>query len=119
MLASGIVIAYVPMQFATELILIGGSMTFIGLLFAMFVFLSGVFVLMRPEFSRELGIFGVAMAILSIFGALGGLVVGMLIGIVGGNLCIAWRHPSEVSTDDGGSSSSSRGVVATLVGVIR
>lgn len=95
LLLSGVVIAYVPLQFATELLLVGGSFTFIGLLFAVLVSLAGAFALMRPEFSRELGIFGIAMSILSIFGALGGLVVGMAIGIVGGNLCVAWQPPAE------------------------
>lgn len=105
LLLSGLVIAYVPMQFATELLLVGGSFTFIGLLFATLVSLTGVFVLMRPEFSRELGILGVTMSILSIFGALGGLVVGMLVGIVGGNLCIAWDAPADEESAPGASSS--------------
>lgn len=106
LLLSGLIIAYVPMQFATELLLVGGSFTFIGLLFAALVFLTGVFALMRPDLSRELGILGVTMSILSIFGALGGLVVGMLIGIVGGNLCVAWQPSSDEEETSSAASSS-------------
>jgi MFS family permease len=113
LLLSGLLIAYVPLQFATELLLVGGSLTFIGLLFAVLVFLSGVFALMRPEFSREIGIFGVAMAVLSIFGALGGLVVGMLIGVLGGNLCIAWQSPPDEQD------SSGQGFVTSIISVVR
>jgi len=109
LLLAGLVIAYVPMQFATELLLVGGSFTFIGLLFAVLVALTGVFALMRPDLSRELGILGVAMSILSIFGALGGLVVGMLVGIVGGNLCIAWDPSAD---EEPATPSSSSGATA-------
>lgn len=102
LILSGLIIAYVPMQFATELLLVGGSFTFVGLLFAALVFLTGLFALMRPDLSRELGILGITMSILSIFGALGGLVVGMLVGIVGGNLCVAWRQPDGSGDDPEG-----------------
>lgn len=94
LMLSGGLIAFVPLQFATELLLVGGSYTFIGLLFAVLVFLSGVVALRRPAFAPEAGLVGAAMAILSIFGALGGLFVGLLVGVVGGNLCLAWRHES-------------------------
>lgn len=100
LLLAGVVIAFVPLQFATELLLIGGSLTFIGLLFATLVFLTGVFALLRPDFSREIGILGIAMSILSIFGALGGLVVGLVIGVLGGNLCMAWRPPEHADAGE-------------------
>jgi hypothetical protein len=94
LLLAGVVIGYVPLQFAGELIFIGGSFTIIGLVFATFVFLCGAFALWMPEHSTVFGVAGVALAILSLMGALGGLFVGMLLGILGGNLCVAW-HPPE------------------------
>lgn len=106
LMLAGVIIAYVPVQFATELLLVGGSFTFLGLLFAVLVFLSGLFALKRPEFAQELGIFGVAMSILSIFGALGGLFVGLFVGLVGGNLCIAWRSPADADADEARTASS-------------
>lgn len=96
LILASLVIAWVPAQFAFELLFIGGTYTVIGLVFALLVFLSGAFALMRPEMSRAFGIAGVAFSILSLVGALGGLLVGMILGIVGGNLCIAWQP------DDGG-----------------
>lgn len=106
LMVSGLLIAYVPLHFATELLLIGGAFTFIGLLFAVLVFLTGVFALYRPEFSTMIGVIGIAMSILSIFGALGGLVVGMLLGIVGGNLCVAWTDEADVETGENGGNES-------------
>lgn len=98
LMVSGVLIAYVPLQYAAELLLVGGAFTFVGLVVAVSAFLCGLFALMRPDLSTMIGVTGVAMSILSIFGALGGLVVGMVVGIVGGNLCIAW---AEVDRDGG------------------
>ena len=91
LMLAGLVIGWVPAQFAPELVFIGGTFTIIGLVFAAFVFLTGAFALYRPELSTILGISGVTLSILSLLGALGGLFVGMMIGIVGGNLCVAWQ----------------------------
>lgn len=93
LMIGGIIIGWVPIQFATELAIIGGSFTVIGLVFAAMVFLTGAFVMARPEMSTIFGVIGIALSILSLIGALGGMFVGMLVGIAGGNLCIAWRNP--------------------------
>jgi hypothetical protein len=107
---AGVVIGYVPIQFATELAVIGGAQSVIGLIFAVLVFLTGIFVLARPEVSTMFGVVGIALSILSLIGALGGLFIGMLLGIAGGNLCIAWQDPNpdrSTSTSSGGMGSSS------------
>jgi hypothetical protein len=83
MLAGGL-IGYVPLQFAFELMLVGGSYTVVGVTWAVGVFLTGAFALYRPEFSTMLGVLGVALSILSLLGALGGVLLGMVLGIVGG-----------------------------------
>lgn len=100
LLLAGVLIAYVPTQFAFELALVGGGSTFVGMLWAVAVSLTGAFVIYRPDLSTILGVVGVALSILSLLGALGGFLVGMLLGIVGGNLCIAWRP--ERGGDGGG-----------------
>lgn len=104
LMLAGIVIGYVPIQFATELAVIGGAQSVIGLIFAVLVFLTGVFVLARPEVSTIFGVVGIALSILSLIGALGGLFIGMLLGIAGGNLCIAWQDPNPDRTTTGSSS---------------
>lgn len=43
-----------------------------------------------PEKVQIFGIVGMIFSILSLIGALGGLIIGMLLGIVGGALCAAW-----------------------------
>lgn len=91
---AGLIIGWVPYQFAFELLLVGGSYTFVGLFWAVAVFLTGAFVLYRPEFSTIFGVVGVVLSILSLLGALGGLLIGMILGIVGGNLCVAWSPPA-------------------------
>lgn len=95
LMLAGLVIGWVPAQFAGELVFVGGTYTVVGLVFAAFVFLTGAFALYRPDLSTILGVSGVALAILSLLGALGGLFVGMLVGILGGNLCVAWSPPDD------------------------
>lgn len=95
LILASLVIAWVPAQFAFELMFIGGAYTVIGLVFALLVFLSGAFALIRPERSRTFGIAGIVFSIMSLAGALGGLLIGMVLGIVGGNLCIAWQSDKE------------------------
>ncbi|WP_336000911.1 DUF6114 domain-containing protein [Halorientalis halophila] len=104
LMIGGIVIGWVPIQFATELAIIGGSFTVIGLVFAAMVFLTGAFVMARPELSTIFGVIGIALSILSLIGALGGMFVGMIIGIVGGNLCVAWQNPNPEPDTARGSS---------------
>lgn len=104
LMLAGLIIGYVPIQFATELAIVGGAFTVVGLVFAVMVFLTGAFVLARPEMSTIFGVIGIALSILSIIGALGGLFIGMLIGIAGGNLCVAWQNPNP---DTSSSTSSS------------
>jgi hypothetical protein len=94
LMLGGFVIGWLPIQFATELAVIGGAFTVIGLIFAVMVFLTGAFVMAKPELSTIFGVIGIALSILSLIGALGGFLIGMLLGIIGGNLCIAWRDPN-------------------------
>jgi hypothetical protein len=105
LMLAGLVIGYVPIQFATELAVVGGAFTVIGLVFAVMVFLTGAFALARPGMSTIFGVIGIALSILSIIGALGGLFVGMLIGIAGGNLCVAWQNPNPDTSSSSSSSS--------------
>jgi len=93
LIIGGLLIGYVPLQFASELMLIGGAFTVVGLLFAALVGFCGVGVLAKPRYSTIFGVFGVAFSTLSLFGALGGLFIGMLVGTLGGVLSYAWEPP--------------------------
>lgn len=101
---AGIIIAWVPMQILPDIIFIGGQMAgflAIGAMFGVFVFLTGAFALYKPQYSDMIGVIGVVLSIFSLFGSLGGLFLGMLLGILGGNLCVAWKPDadSDVSSD--------------------
>ncbi len=91
---------YVPIFIAKDTIFIGGStVAYIGLVNASFVFLIGVFALTKPEYSRMLGYAGVVFSFTSLMGALGGLFIGMILALIGSNLCLAWE--SELVEESG------------------
>lgn len=107
LLLAGIIVGYVPVRYTMDLIMIGGAYATLGLVFAVLVFLTGVGALLRvagvgahltPDLSTLMGIAGIAFSLLSVFGALGGLLAGSSIGVVGGVLSILWQ-PSSADSD--------------------
>lgn len=88
---AGGVIAIVPIQFGNLLALVGFQNTTVGLFIGGGIVLCGIAAFLWPSFSRELGIVTLALSVLSLFGALGGLVVGLVLGIIGGNMLMAWK----------------------------
>lgn len=98
---AGVIVAYVTVGYTRPLLGIGGPFTGIGLWFGLLLCLTGIIALFRPHRSTILGILGVAFSILSVVGSLGGLLVGLLIGIAGGNMLIAW-HPPDPRGDSRG-----------------
>ncbi|WP_246987551.1 DUF6114 domain-containing protein [Halorientalis marina] len=95
LIGAGAVIAYVPLRFEGLLSIIGGGSPVVGFLVGGALACCGVGVHVAPSFSTELGVVAMALSVLSIFGALGGLVVGLVLGLLGGNICIAWRPAPE------------------------
>lgn len=93
LILAGLVIGYVPSQFAGALFLLGKSFTMIGVIFAVLVLMCGVMAITSPEYADLVGTAGVVFSILSIFGALGGFGIGLLLGVVGGNLAASWKPP--------------------------
>jgi hypothetical protein len=91
LVAAGGAVAVVPLRFADLLALVGGGSPVLGIGMGSAIALCGIGVHALPEFSTEIGAMAMALSILSIFGALGGLLVGLLLGLIGGNLCIAWQ----------------------------
>ncbi|MFB6163647.1 MAG: DUF6114 domain-containing protein [Haloarculaceae archaeon] len=91
---AGVVIAAAPIYFADLLARIGWQSPAVGILLGALVALCGIGVYLLPTLSREFGVVAMALSIVSLFGALGGMLVGMLLGIVGGGLCVAWKPTS-------------------------
>jgi len=91
---AGVVIAIVPFQFQKLLSVIGGGNTTVGLLLGGGIVLCGIGAFLKPDFSTELGIVTMALSVLSLFGAFGGLLVGLILGIIGSNMLLAWKPNS-------------------------
>jgi hypothetical protein len=104
---ASLVIAWIPINIAPDTILIGETLSPIGLLFAALVFLCGIFALTRPGNADIFGVFGVVFSIFSLYGALGGLGIGLVLGIIGGVLCYAWRDEDEGEGGSGGTDDES------------
>jgi hypothetical protein len=81
----------VTLGYAPSLLFIGNTVALIGLVVSSFVFLTGIFALTKPEYSTVIGYVGIPLSIISLMGALGGLFIGMILGIIGSCLCIAWE----------------------------
>ncbi|MFB6083454.1 MAG: DUF6114 domain-containing protein [Halorientalis sp.] len=99
----GMIIAAIPVRLQMISATQGPSYSALGIVFAAMVVACGVFAVVKPQLSTLIGVTGIAMSILSLIGAFGGLVIGMLVGIVGGSLCVAWQEPGtgEAETPTG------------------
>jgi len=58
------------------------------------VIISAVMLIQRPQEHSTWGILIVIFSVLSIFGAMGGLDVGLILGLIGGVLALTW-HPTR------------------------
>jgi len=95
LIAAGAVVAYVPLRFQDLLSIIGGGSPVVGFLVGSALACRGLAVHAAPSFSTELGVVAMALSVLSVFGALGGLVVDLVLGRLGANVCIAWQPAPE------------------------
>jgi hypothetical protein len=113
---SGLAILWIPVNLYW-MAFVPGSFAFAGILFGTLVLSCGVIGWLMPQYVRLLGAFAIILSIASIIGALGGLIIGTLLGIVGGSLCIAWgptsRPSHEINGQSGGIRSAEREAVAT------
>lgn len=95
LLVAALLIGYIPIHFTSELMFIGGSFTIVGLLFAVLLGFCGLAALRWPHLSTMFGVLGIALSTLSLIGALGGFLIGMVLGTAGGILCYAWEVPGD------------------------
>jgi hypothetical protein len=66
----------------------------LGIIFGLIVIASAIMLNRRPTQHTTWGILILIFSILGIFGGMGGYLVGLILGIVGGALAIAWKHPT-------------------------
>lgn len=87
---SGLIILWVPAMLY-EVAVAPGSILFVGFFLGGLTLLLGILAYIMPKLSTLFGIFMIFASVLSIMGALGGFVIGTILGIIGGSLCIAWK----------------------------
>jgi hypothetical protein len=85
----GVVVGAVPVLFRSSLAIVGSLQVLIGLVVAGGMVLCGAVAFTRPGYAVAVGIPGILLSLLSLIGALGGFLIGMLLGIVGGALATA------------------------------
>jgi hypothetical protein len=94
---SGLIILWVPAKLY-EVAAAPGSILFVGFFLGGLTLLMGVLSYIMPRLSTLLGVLGIFAAVLSIMGALGGFLIGTILGIIGGSMLIAWK-PTLDTTD--------------------
>lgn len=87
---AGMMILYIPVHLYA-IAFIPGSLIFVGFLFGGLTLLLGVLSYIYPQFSTVLGTIVIFLSVLSIMGALGGFLIGTILGIIGGSLLVAWE----------------------------
>lgn len=98
-LVAGLMILYIPIHLFA-IAFSPGSYAILGILFGGLITLSGILAYFYPNLSTIFGIVTIFLSVLSIMGALGGFLIGTIIGIVGGALCIGWKAETiTISTD--------------------
>jgi hypothetical protein len=94
LLLAGLAMAFIPLVAAGTLPFAVGSFTGSAVLFALLLVVCGLSALTFPRLSSVVGLSGMLVSVLSVFGALGGYLVGSFFGGVGGLLTFAWRPPT-------------------------
>ncbi|GAB6876583.1 long-chain-fatty-acid--CoA ligase [Thermaerobacter litoralis] len=89
-LIAGFLILWMPLNLFPFAFL-PDTLIFLGYLFSGLVIATAIAGYLLPAASTYLGILVILFSIVSIFGALGGLFVGAILGILGGSLMVAWQ----------------------------
>jgi hypothetical protein len=94
-LVAGVLILYGPLQLLQFAMLPGSDMwsavTVGGVLFCM-----GIIQLLAPRFAVITGTIAIVLSLVSLITAMGGFIIGMILGLTGGALGVAWKPPSLV-----------------------
>ncbi|MDC3414566.1 DUF6114 domain-containing protein [Aquibacillus sp. 3ASR75-11] len=97
-LLAGFMILYIPLQLYS-IAFVPGSFAFIGFLFGGLIVIMGVLNFIYPAFSTVFGVITIFLSVLSVMGALGGFLIGTILGIIGGSLSIGWEHKELTMMD--------------------
>lgn len=89
-LLAGLLILYIPLHLYA-IAFIPGTFVFIGFIFGGLTLIIGILGYIYPQFSTVFGVVTIFLSVLSVMGALGGFIVGTILGIIGGSLLIGWE----------------------------
>jgi len=104
----GVLIGYIPLRVAMSMALVPQTYMFAGAIFGIVVVVSGLAAIGKPAFSSFFGGLAILVSVLSIVGALGGLLIGLTVGCLGGSLLYAWQPPESADHDSDPESASGR-----------
>ncbi len=90
-LLGGALIAAIGATIFAFLPAVGLVLGVIGLAFGMLVLVGAIMLYAHPEQHVTWGVIILVFSILSIFTSLGGFLIGLILGIIGGALAIAWK----------------------------
>ncbi|MBX5451429.1 DUF6114 domain-containing protein [Thermogemmatispora sp.] len=107
LILSGLLVLWSPAMLI-RLAMLPGSTLWAGLLVGALLIIMGVIQLLVPAYSLITGAIGVVLALISLIASsFGGFGIGMLLGIIGGALGVAWR-PVAASKRSSGHRSAMR-----------
>ncbi len=90
MMIAGLLILWGPSSLL-QLAMLPGNSIWAGLLVGALLFVMGLIQLLAPSYALITGAIGIVLSLVSLIVALGGLGIGMLLGIIGGSLGVAWK----------------------------
>lgn len=91
----GLIILYGPVM-SIKVILVAGQVVWMGILVGALIALSGLFLWFEHGLHRLLGVLIVLLSLVSLITSdFGGFFIGMLLGLVGGSMAVAWRPLKE------------------------
>lgn len=95
LLALGGVTIALALIFSSGIALARANPSAIALIAAAAAFLCGIFALAKPALSSPLGVVGIVSVVVSLVGTPLSAFFGILLSILGGNLCYAWQSDTD------------------------
>lgn len=90
LILSGLLVLWGPLTLI-RFALLPGSVIWSALLVGALLVLMGGLQLLVPAYSLMAGSIGIILALVSLVAAAGGLGIGMILGVIGGSLSVAWK----------------------------
>lgn len=114
-IVGGAVIAYVPGT-AFKFSLVPGSLIWVGVLVGVLIIMFGLFLWLQPDLRYLLGTLIIVFSLGSFMSSdFGGLLLGMLLGLIGGAMAVAWAPlPSRPLSDEVASRAASDGAPTSV-----